>query len=433
MNDTLEKTCSGTPALDIAKIRADFPILSRTFYGKPLAYLDNGATTHKPQAVIDRISYFYAHEYGTVRRGVYALSEGATDAYQHSRETIARFLNARESDEILITSGATDSINLAAWSYGMAHLEKGDIILASAMEHHANIVPWQQLCERTGAQLRVIPMNARGELMLDAYEALLAEGQVKIVAVAHVSNTLGTINPVRRLVELAHAAGAVVLVDGAQAAPHLRVDVQALDCDFYAFSGHKIYGPTGVGILYARRSLQDAMIPYRTGGDMIETVSFERVTFAEPPRRFEAGTPPIAQLVGLAAAIEYVQRQGLDAIAAYEHRLLRVATERLCAIEGLRILGEARMKASLISFVVDGAHALDLGTLLDLEGIAIRTGHHCAQPVMKAFDAAASARASFAFYNTEEEIHRFADALTQAIAVCRGDAPPPTSTGTPLS
>lgn len=403
--------------LDVKAIRRDFPVLSREFYGKPLVYLDNGATTQKPRQVIDRISKFYSEEYGTVRRGVYALCEGSTNAYNDVREKTARFLNAGSSSEIVFVRGTTEAVNLVAHGYGQVFIQEGDEVVISAMEHHANIVPWQQVCEAKGAKLRVAPINDNGELLLEDFENLLTE-RTKMVAIAHVSNSLGTINPIRRIVELAHAKDIPVFVDGAQGAPHMKVDVQALDCDFYAFSGHKIYGPTGVGVLYGKEKYLTAMAPYQTGGDMIETVTFEETTFAEPPYKFEAGTPPIAQVIGLGAALDYVETVGLDAIAQYEHHLLDYATKKLREVPGLTIIGNARMKASLISFTMEAAHPLDIGTLVDLEGIAIRTGHHCAQPVMRRFNVPATARASFAFYNTEEEIDKLVAALYKVIEMC---------------
>ncbi len=405
---------SKTKTYDVEAIRNDFPILSKTFYDKKLVYLDNGATTQKPKVVIDRISRFYSEEYGTVRRGVYALSEGSTEAFAQSRDIVKSFLNAENSSEIIFTKGTTEAINLVAHSYGQPFIQAGDEVIVSAMEHHANIVPWQQICLAKGATLKVIPMNERGELILEDYAKLLTD-KTRVVSVNHVSNALGTINPIRRIVEMAHQAGAVVFVDGAQGAPHLGVDVQALDCDFYAFSGHKIYGPTGVGVLYAKQEHLEAMVPYQTGGDMIETVTFEETTFTDPPHKFEAGTPAIAQVVGLGAAIDYINSVGLSAIASHEHQLLKYATEKIEEIPGLKIIGTAGMKAGLISFVLEAAHPLDIGTLLDHEAIAIRTGHHCAQPVMKRFNVPATARASFGMYNTREEIDALVKGLHKVI------------------
>ncbi len=403
----------------MASVRSDFPILKELVYGKPLIYLDNGATTHKPHCVIDRITNFYSKEYGTVRRGVYALSMGATDAFNHTRNAVAQFINAPSVDDIIFVSGATEAINLVAHSYGLPFIGKGDAVLITEMEHHANTVPWQLLCQRTGAELRVIPLKDSGELDLTTLDTLLSDN-VKLLAVTHLANSLGTINPIKELIDKAHAVGAVVLVDGAQSAPHLAVDVQALDCDFYCFSGHKVYGPTGVGVLYAKRALQEAMMPYQSGGDMIAVVdTVNGTTFAEPPAKFEAGTPAIASVVALAPALEYLTSLGLDAIAAHEADLLAYATEQLNTIEGLTIIGQAKHKASLISFVVDGAHPLDIGTMLDQDGIAIRTGHHCAQPVMRRYGVSATARLSVGIYNTREDIDVFKASLSRVLTILR--------------
>ncbi len=406
----LENTQTIRPALDVQRIRADFPVLAQEVYGKPLVYLDNAATTQKPLAVIDRIHRYYSQENGTVRRGVYKLSEQSTLAFEESRRKVKELLNAPSQSEIIFTSGTTESINLVAHSYGRAFLKAGDEVLISAMEHHANIVPWQQVCAEKGARLVVAPINDAGEIVMTEFDRLLGP-KTRLVAVGHVSNALGTINPVREIIEKAHALDVPVLVDGAQSAPHMPVDVQALDCDFYAFSGHKIYGPTGVGVLYGKMKYLDVMPPYQCGGDMIHSVSFEKTTFAKPPARFEAGTPAIAQVIGLGTAIDYVNGIGLEAIAAYEDELLRYATERLSAIPEVRIIGTAREKAAIVSFTIRGAHPHDIGTVLDREGIAVRAGHHCAQPVMERFGVPATARASFSFYNTREEI----DALAQGI------------------
>jgi cysteine desulfurase/selenocysteine lyase len=418
MNESAMDNTTKANALDVSAVRADFPILETKVYGKPLVYLDNGATTHKPQCVINRISQFYGQEYGTVRRGVYALSEGATEAFQNTRDTVAAFLNAPSSDEIIFTRGSTEAINLVAHSYGHTYLNAGDEILISAMEHHANIVPWQQIAQLKGAVIKVIPMNDRGELDMTAYESLL-NNKTKMVAVNHVSNSLGTINPVAEMITKAHAVGAAVLVDGAQSAPHMAVDVQALDADFYCFSGHKVYGPTGIGALYGKRQWLEAMVPYQTGGDMIDKVSFEETTFTGIPHKFEAGTPAIAQVVGLGTALNYLTQLGLPAIAAHEADLLAYATKQMQSIDGLGIIGTARHKASLISFMVEGAHPLDMGTLLDHEGVAIRTGHHCAQPVMRHFNVSATARASFGIYNTRNEVDTFVAALTKVLGLLR--------------
>jgi len=399
-----------TKTMDVQKIRRDFPMLAKSMNGKTLVYLDNAASTHKPKAVIDRIQHFLSHEYSNIHRGVYTLSHEATKAVDEAREKCRSFLNAASSSEIIFTRGATEAINLVAAGYGRKFLKKDDEVLISEIEHHANIVPWQRLCEEKGLKLKVIPVNARGELDMNAFQSLLGP-RTYFVAVTHVSNALGTVNPVVEIIKRAHHAGAVVLIDGAQAVPHRRVDVQALDCDFYCFSGHKVYGPTGVGVLYAKRKHLDAMDPYQTGGDMIESVTFEKTTFAKPPAKFEAGTPAIAEIVGLGTALDYLDEIGMDQVASYEHELLEYATKKLEAIPGLRIIGEAGEKASLISFVLEGIHPHDVGTVLNEEGIAVRAGHHCAQPTMKRFGVAATTRASFAFYNTREEI----DALVRGI------------------
>ena len=399
--------------LDVARIRADFPVLTRTVHGHPLAYLDNAATAQKPETVIRAVDRYYREYNANVHRGVHTLSEEATAGYEGAREIVRAFVNAAETCEIIFTRGTTEAINLVAQSYGRDRLRKGDEVIISAMEHHSNIVPWQMLCEQTGAVLRVVPINGRGEFELDRYRALLGPA-TRIVAVGHISNALGSINPVREIIADAHAHGAVVLVDGAQAAPHLGIDVRALDADFYAFSSHKLFGPTGVGVLYGRRALLEAMPPWQGGGDMIRTVSFETTTYNDLPHRFEAGTPHIAGVIGLGAAIEYVQSIGLDAIARYEHELLEYGTARLAEVPGLKFIGTAAHKASILSFVMDGVHPHDLGTILDHEGIAIRTGHHCAMPVMEFFRIPATARASLAFYNTREEIDRLAHGLEGA-------------------
>ncbi len=395
---------------DVARIRRDFPILSRNARGKRLIYLDNAATTQKPQAVIDRIVRYYSQENSNVHRGVHYLSEIATIEFENARGTVQRFINAREIKEIVFTRGTTEAINLVAQSWGRTNIKEGDEILITAIEHHSNIVPWQMLCAEKRATLRVAPVNDDGELIVEELERMLSD-RVKLVAIGHASNALGTINPVKRIVAAAHAAGALVLVDGAQGVPHLRVDVQDLDCDFYAFSGHKVYGPTGVGVLWGRESLLDAMPPWQGGGDMILSVSYEKTTYNALPYKFEAGTPNIEGVVALATALDYVGGIGLDAIAAYEHELLVYATKRLLEIDGLRIIGQAREKAAVISFVLEGVHPHDIGTILDQEGVAVRTGHHCAQPLMMRFNVPATGRASFGLYNTKEE----ADALVQAL------------------
>lgn len=396
--------------LDVERIREDFPILKQRVHGKQLVYLDNAATTQKPQAVIECLKSYYATENSNVHRGLHLLSERATKDYEDARVKAQRFINAAESKEIIFVRGTTEGINLVAHSYARPHLHAGDEIVISAIEHHSNIVPWQILCEQVGAKLRIIPINDNGEILLDAYEKLL-NSRTKFVSVAHVSNALGTVIPVKQIVEMAHRWQVPVLVDGAQAAPHLRVDVRELGCDFYAFSGHKLYGPTGIGILYGKSDLLEAMPPYQGGGDMILSVSFEKTVYNAIPYKFEAGTPHIEGAIGLGAAIDYVNGIGFEPIAAYERALLAYATERLSGIEGLRIIGTAKEKASVLSFVLDEVHPHDIGTILDREGIAIRTGHHCAMPVMQRFGVPATARASFAFYNTKEEI----DALAEAI------------------
>ncbi len=398
------------PAFDVWRVREDFPVLKEQAHGHPLVYLDNAATAQKPQAVLDALMRFYTTENANVHRGVHMLSERATQAYENARRTVQQFLNAPKPEEIIFTRGTTESINLVAQTWGRANVKTGDEILISALEHHSNIVPWQMLAGEKGAILRVAPINDAGEIILEEYAKLLGP-RTKIVALAHVSNALGTVNPVRRMIEMAHEAGAVALVDGAQAAPHMQVDARALDCDFYAFSGHKLFGPTGIGILYGRYALLDAMPPWQGGGDMIRSVTFAKTTYNDPPYRFEAGTPHIDGPVGLAAAIEYLKRVGLDKITAYEQGLLEYGTERLTAIPGVRLIGTAREKAAVLSFIIDGIHPHDIATILDRQGIAIRAGPHCAQPVMERFGVAATSRASLAFYNTREEI----DALAKGI------------------
>jgi len=401
---------------DIQKIRSDFPILKRPARGKDLVYLDNAATTQKPQQVIDRIVRYYTQENSNVHRGVHYLSEVATKHYEDARVDVQRFLNARDVKEIVFTRGTTEGINLVAQSWGRANVREGDEIVISAIEHHSNIVPWQMLCAEKGATLRIIPVDDQGDLLLDEYERML-NPRVKLVAVGHASNALGTINPIRRIIAAAHANGSLVLIDGAQGVPHMRVDVQSLGCDFYAFSGHKVYGPTGVGVLYGREALLDAMPPWQGGGDMILSVSFEKTTYNALPYKFEAGTPNIAGVVGLAAALDYVSSIGLDHIAAYEHDLLLYVTRRLQEIDGLRIIGTAREKAAVVSFVLQGVHPHDIGTILDQEGIAVRTGHHCAQPLMLRYNVPATGRASFGLYNTKEEADALVAGLHKVIEV----------------
>ncbi len=404
------------PALDVAAVRRDFPLLARTAHGHPLVYLDSANTTQKPEAVIRASDRFYREQNANIHRSTYRLSEEATAAYEGARETVRRFVNARSTREIVFTRGTTESINLLATSFGHAFVRQGDEILITGMEHHSNIVPWQLLCERTGARLRVIPLDDRGDLILDDLDRLLTE-RTKLVGVVHVSNALGTINPVRALVGYAHGKGVPVLLDGAQSIPHLGVDVQALDCDFLAFSGHKVYGPTGIGVLYGKESWLSKMPPYQGGGDMIASVSFEKTTYADLPAKFEAGTGNLAGAVALGAALDYVTGLGLPRIAAHEKDLLSYATARLSEIPGLRIIGTAREKASVVSFVLGDIHPHDVGTILDQEGVCIRTGHHCAQPVMTRYDLPATARASFGLYNTREEVDALAAGLRKVLEV----------------
>jgi len=395
---------------DVQKVREDFPVLKQTIHGMPLVYLDSAATAQKPFAVIDAIRKFHEVDCANIHRGVHELSQRSTAAYEETRSKARRFLNARVTNELIFVRGTTEGINLVASSWGRHNVKAGDEIVISAMEHHSNIVPWQMLCEEQGARLRVIPMNDRGELLLDEYQKLL-NPRTRMVAVTHVSNALGTINPVKQMIEMAHQAGALALIDGAQAAPHMTVDVQALDADFYCISGHKVVGPTGIGILYGKTKLLEAMPPYQGGGDMIKAVTFEKTTYADLPYKFEAGTPNIAGGIGLGAAFDYLNHLGLDKIAAYEHELLLYGTEALQEIPGLRIIGTAREKAAVLSFVIEGIHPHDIGTVLDRQGIAVRTGHHCAQPVMDWFHVPATTRASLAFYNTAAEIDALAAGL----------------------
>ncbi|MCK6648117.1 MAG: cysteine desulfurase [Bacteroidia bacterium] len=400
--------------LDIQKIRNDFPVLSRSINGKPLIYFDNGATAQKPLAVIDAINNYYTHQNANIHRGVHTLSQDITVEYEKARTTIQKHLNATHPHEIIFTAGTTASINLLASSFSKKFLSKGDEIIISAMEHHSNILPWQQACEERDAILKVIPINAEGELKLDEYSKLLNE-RTKIVAVTHVSNTLGTINPIKDIITLAHTKNIPVMIDGAQAVPHTSVDVKELDCDFYVFSGHKLFGPTGVGIVYGKEKWLNELPPYQIGGGTIKTVTFEKTEYADLPLKFEAGTPHISGGIGLAKAIDYINAIGLDKIAAYEHTLLEYATERLEKIEGLQIIGRAKNKASVISFVVEGIHPFDIGTILDQLGIAVRTGHHCTQPLMQFYNIPGTIRASFAFYNTKQEIDEFVKGLERAI------------------
>lgn len=398
--------------LNIDQIRDDFPILSRTVYGKPLVYLDNGATTQKPRAVVEAITEEYYSVNANVHRGVHFLSQRATELHEASRETVRRFINARSTSEIVFTRGTTESINLLAYSYGEACLKAGDEVLLSTMEHHSNIVPWQLLQARKGIVLKVIPMNDRGELLLDAYRELFTE-RTRLVCVAHVSNVLGTVNPVKEMIRTAHSHGVPVLVDGAQSIPHMPVDVQDLDADFYVFSGHKVYGPTGVGVLYGKEDWLDRLPPYQGGGEMIQHVSFERTTFNELPFKFEAGTPDYIGTTALAHALDYVTTLGMDRIAAHEHDLTTYAMERLRQVPGMRIFGEAAEKGSVISFLVGDIHHFDMGTLLDRLGIAVRTGHHCAQPLMQRLGIEGTVRASFGLYNTRQEVDALVDGVVR--------------------
>jgi cysteine desulfurase/selenocysteine lyase len=408
------ETIAKNSILNIPKLRQDFPLLSKKVNGKPLVYLDSGATSQKPKQVIDAISNYYKTQNANIHRGVHQLSQEITIAYENARTTVQNHLNAAVSQEIIFTSGTTESINLVASSFGKKYIKAGDEIIISEMEHHSNILPWQLLCEEKGAVLKVIPINENGELRMDEYRKLLCN-KTKIVAVTHVSNTLGTINPVKEMIALAHEKDIPVLIDGAQAVPHVRVDVQALDADFYCFSGHKLFGPTGVGILYGKEKWLNEMPPYQVGGGTIKTVTFKKTIYADLPLKFEAGTPHIAGGIGLAAAIEYVNEIGLENIGGYEHELLEYATLKLLAIEGLRIIGTAKEKASVISFVIEGIHPLDIGTLLDKQGIAVRTGHHCTQPLMEHFGLPGTIRASLVFHNTKEEIDVLVNGIQKAI------------------
>jgi len=403
-------------ALDVARIREDFPILKRLIHGKPLVYLDNAASTQKPAPVIEAMGHFYAAGYSNIHRGVYLLSEEATEAYESARKKVQEFVGARDSREIVFVRGTTEAINLVSHTWGRSNVNPGDEILVSGMEHHSNIVPWQILCQERGCRLVVIPIDDRGELIYEEFERLLSP-RTRIVAVAHVSNALGTVNPIRRIVEAAHRQGVPVLVDGAQAVAHQPVDLQELGCDFYAFSGHKLYGPTGVGVLYGRAGLLEAMPPYQGGGDMIRSVTFEKTTYNEIPHKFEAGTPDIGGAVVLGAAIDYVEKIGLEAIAAHEADLLERATRFMESVPRVRIVGTAREKASVLSFAIEGIHPHDVGTVMDSEGIAIRAGHLCAQPVMERFGLPAIARASFGLYNSAEEVEVFARGIRKVLEV----------------
>jgi cysteine desulfurase/selenocysteine lyase len=412
--DTHQHTVRAGGGLDVKQVRADFPILQQMVHGNPLVYLDNAATSQKPRAVIDAIVRYYEGTNANIHRGVHFLAEKATEEYEAARLTVQEFINAAHSREIVFVRGATEGINLVAQTFGRANIQSGDEVLITAMEHHSNIVPWQILCDEKGAKLRVAPINDEGELLLEEFADLLGP-RTKLAAVTHVSNALGTINPLKRMVELAHSRNVPVLVDGAQAVPHMKVDVQALDCDFYTFSGHKVYGPTGIGVLYGKAVLLQAMPPYQGGGDMISSVTFDKTIYNKLPYKFEAGTPDIAGVIGLGAALAYVNGLGIENIGAHEHDLLVYATEALSAIPGVRVIGTAKEKAAVVSFVIEGIHPHDIGTILDQEGIAIRTGHHCSQPIMERFGIPATARASFAVYNTRQEV----DALIRGIGKVR--------------
>jgi len=402
----------------IAEIRNDFPILDSKIRGKELVYLDNGATAQKPTHVIDAIGTYYKDYNSNIHRGVHHLSQVATTAYEEAREKLQEFINAPKSEEVIFTEGTTESINIVASCFGRSSLNKGDEVIISAMEHHSNIVPWQMICEERGAVLKVIPINNKGELLMEEYKSLLSD-KTKMVAVTHVSNTLGTINPVKEIIDLAHQKGALVLLDGAQAVPHLKVDVIDLDCDFYAFSGHKMFGPTGVGVLYGKSEYLNNMPPYQGGGDMIKEVTFEKTTYNCLPHKFEAGTPNIVGGIALGVAVDYMKEVGIDFIQSREDELLNYATERILQVNGVRIIGEASEKAGVLSFVVEGLHPFDIGTLLDQLGIAVRTGHHCTQPLMSFYKIPGTIRASFAFYNTKEEVDRLISGLERALSMLR--------------
>ncbi|MDC1141818.1 cysteine desulfurase [Planctomycetota bacterium] len=403
---------------DVAAIRQEFPILRQQINGKPLVYLDNGASTQKPQCVIDRLRTFYEAEYANIHRAVHELSQVATENYEAARRICQRFINAASDHECIFVRGTTEATNLVANTWGRANIGAGDEVVITAMEHHSNIVPWQMLCEQTGAKLRVAPMDDTGTLKFNEYKALLNE-RTKLVGIVHVSNALGTINPVREMIAAAHEVGAVCLVDGAQAAPHLKIDVQELDADFYAISGHKVFAPTGVGILYGKKALLDAMPPWHGGGDMIKSVSFEKTEYNDVPHKFEAGTPNIAGGIALGTALEYVEHVGLEAIAAHEHQLTEYAQQELAKIDGLRLIGTSERKAGVVSFVIDGTHSTDVGMILDQQGIAIRAGHHCAEPVMRYFGVPGTIRASFAFYNTIAEVDALVAGVQKAVKLLK--------------
>lgn len=398
---------------NVEEIRKDFPILNRKVSGQELVYLDNGATAQKPQVVIDRLKDYYTNENANIHRGVHTLSQEATSAYEQSRIKLQKFINAAEKEEVIITKGTTDGINLVANAYGRLNIKEGDEVLITAMEHHSNIVPWQMICEEKGATLKVAPVNDQGELIMDEFKALLSP-KTKMVAVVHISNTLGTINPVKEITKLAHENGSLVLIDGAQAAAHMPINVRELDCDFYVFGMHKVFGPTGIGVLYGKRELLESIPPYQGGGDMIKTVTFEKTTYNELPHKFEAGTPNIAAGIATSAALDYLAELDWEQISKHEASLLDYATHELSKIEGLRFIGEAKEKASVISFVIEGVHSYDLGVLVDKMGVAVRTGHHCTQPLMSRFGVSGTVRASFAFYNTHEEVDRLVAAILRA-------------------
>jgi cysteine desulfurase / selenocysteine lyase len=408
---------TGKRKFNLREIRDDFPALRQTVYGKNLIYFDNGATSQKPQFVIDAINRYYTKDNANIHRGVHHLSQKATNEYEASRKTIATYINAKHTHEVIFTKGTTDSINLVSYSFGQL-LQKGDEVIISAMEHHSNIVPWQMLCERVGCVLKVIPINKKGEIIYDEYLQILTE-KTKLVAVTHISNSLGTINPIKKMIDAAHKVGAKVLIDGAQSIQHTKIDVQALDCDFYVFSGHKVFGPTGIGVLYGKEAILNKMPPYQGGGDMILKVTFEKTTYNELPFKFEAGTPHIAGAICLGKAIEYLNQFNIEDLERHELELADYATDLLLTFEGLHIIGESKKKTSVVSFVVDGAHPFDIGTLLDKQGVAVRTGHHCTQPIMDFYKIPGTVRASFAFYNTKEEIDYFIAALDKAITMLR--------------
>lgn len=418
MNTTSAQTVSSPAGLNISKIREQFPVLHQEVNGHPLVYFDNAATTQKPQQVLDALNDYYKSMNANIHRGVHTLADRATQAFEDTRESIRAFINAAEKEEVIFTKGTTDGINLIASSWGRANIKAGDEIIISTMEHHSNIVPWQMLCEERGASLRVIPVDENGDIIPEEFEKLLNE-RTRLISIVHVSNALGTINPVEMVIEKGHAVGATVVIDGAQASSHLTVDVQALDCDFYVFSGHKMYAPTGTGILYGKRSLLEAMPPYQGGGEMIKEVTFEKTTYNEIPYRFEAGTPNIADIVAFKHAVDFINSLGRENIAAYEDQLLQHANKQLSAIEGIRFIGTAKRKVGVVSFVVEGVHHFDIGMMLDARGIAVRTGHHCTQPLMKRFDIDGTVRASFSVYNTTEEIDRLAEGLQAVIKMMR--------------